>query len=62
MPELSGENGKIIKTLWKAMESEKLDPSVLHLLVSTVMKYLSTETHNEVPNDEQHVTKQVSPA
>lgn len=42
MPELGNENSKIIKTLWKAVDSERLDHSVLHLLVTTIFKYLST--------------------
>lgn len=66
MPEVGNEGGKIIKTLWKAMESDKLDQSVLHLLVSSIMKYLAKSTCNEGPpvnsSAEHQVTKQVCPS
>ena len=60
MPEVGSEGGKIIKTLWKAMEVEKLDHSVLHLLVSTILKYLAKcGSSNQVQSDDLETTKQV---
>lgn len=59
MPEAGSESAKIIKTLWKAMEGDKLDHSVLHLLIATIVKYMSVPSTNVFASEEVHQTKQV---
>lgn len=56
MPEQESEKSKIITALWKAIDREKLDHSILHLLVTTIFKYLATWKSN---SDETEVIHQV---
>ena len=61
MPELGSAKSKKIKILFRAMESEKLDHSVLHLLTSLIVKYMSSPLTNETedePNSAQVCTAQ----
>ena len=56
MAEVGSENGKVIKTLWKAIESDKLDHSLLHLLVTMIVKYMASNTK---PHDDGSISKRV---
>ncbi|XP_067932089.1 protein unc-79 homolog [Watersipora subatra] len=51
MPEFGSESAKIIKMLWRSMENEKLEHSILHLLMSLIIKYMSSPTTNEAEDD-----------
>ena len=52
MPEIGSESAKIIKTLWRAMESEKLDHSVLHQITSLIVKYMSSPLTNDLDEEQ----------
>lgn len=51
MPEVGSEYPRLIKTLWRSMESEKLDHSVLHLLTTVIVKYMSTPSTVDLDDD-----------
>jgi len=57
MSELVSESGRTIMSLWSSMEKERLDHSLLHLIVSTVLKYMAT--NKKTPTDELERTHQV---